>query len=166
MDMGAGVCTVRAPRCLLCPIAAHCRARAGGNPEAYPVKAPKRAKPQRRGTAFWIERNGAVWLVRRPAKGMLGAMRALPDDGWSARADGHGQPPIAAQWQPLGSVRHGFTHFDLELQLMRADGHDTSAREGGEWWPIDRLAEAGLPTLYARAARLALANNDLGDEKP
>jgi A/G-specific adenine glycosylase len=87
MDMGAGICTTRAPRCLLCPLADRCQARKLGKPETWPVKQAKKPKPQRIGRAFWIEQEGQVWLVQRPAKGMLGGMRALPDDGWSARPD-------------------------------------------------------------------------------
>src|SRR5690606_12080888 len=88
MDLGATICTPRDPKCLLCPVSAECEGRAQGDPARLPVKAAKKARPQRIGTAFWIERKGEVWLVRRPGRGMLGGMRALPDDGWSARADG------------------------------------------------------------------------------
>ena len=158
MDLGATICTPRRPRCLLCPLAAPCRARAGGDPEALPVKPAKKAKPQRTGTAYWIERDGQVWLVTRAAKGMLGAMRALPDDGWAARRDGDEVPPIAARWEAMGRVMHSFTHFDLELQLMRAASADTSALNDGEWWPVERIESAGLPTVFAKAARLALAD--------
>jgi A/G-specific adenine glycosylase len=158
MDMGATVCTTRAPRCLLCPIAADCRARALGEPERFPVKAPKKAKPTRKGRAFWIERDDQVWLVRRADKGMLGGMRALPDDGWSARSDGHGEPPIAGRWESAGRVGHVFTHFALELGLSVHLGELRGDPLGeGEWWPLDRLDEAGLPTLFAKAAGLALA---------
>jgi A/G-specific adenine glycosylase len=159
MDLGATICTPRRPRCLLCPLAAPCRARAGGDPEVLPVKPAKKAKPQRTGTAFWIEQDGQVWLVTRAAKGMLGAMRALPDDGWAARNDGDEEPPLTARWEPMGRVSHGFTHFDLELQLMRAESPDTSALKNGEWWPVDRIESAGLPTVFAKAVRLALANS-------
>ena len=160
MDLGATICTVRAPRCLLCPLADECRVRAR-EPESFPVKAPKKTKPQRAGRAYWIARNDAVWLVRRPGSGMLGGMRALPDDGWSARSDGSGAPPLAGEWQRLGQVRHAFTHFDLDLQLMLYSGEalDSLGPDDGEWWPLDQLAEAGLPTLFAKAARLALADN-------
>ena len=156
MDLGATVCTVRAPRCLLCPLSPDCAGRRLG-PEQFPVKAPKRAKPQRRGQAFWIERDGAVWLVRRADKGMLGGMRALPDNGWSARSDGNTAPPLAGEWQDLGTVRHSFTHFDLDLQLMLYSGSDWARLEQttGEWWPVAQLDRAGLPTLFAKAARLA-----------
>src|SRR5690606_1319976 len=66
MDLGATICTARAPRCLLCPLAEGCAGRATGEPERFPVKPAKKPKPQRSGRAFWIERDGAVWLVRRP----------------------------------------------------------------------------------------------------
>ncbi len=158
MDLGSSICTVRSPRCLLCPLAEHCAARAAGTAEAFPVKAAKKAKPMRTGTAFWIERDGAVLLVRREGKGMLGGMRALPDDGWSARSHGHGAPPAPGPWRSAGMVRHGFTHFDLELQLMVGEGGDYASLPTGEFWPVDRLEAAGLPTVFAKAARLALAH--------
>lgn len=151
MDLGATVCTPRDPRCLLCPLSIDCATRAEGDPARYPVKTPKKAKPLRRGNAMWMERDGAVWLVRREDNGMLGGMRALPDDGWSARGDGTGAPP--GDWREAGVVRHGFTHFDLELSVRVSE---TAAPEGeGEWWPLDLLDDAGLPTLFAKAAARA-----------
>ncbi len=159
MDLGATVCTARAPSCHACPLAMHCQAR-GEGAERLPFKAPKKARPLRRGRAYWVERDGAVWLVRRAGQGMLAGMRALPDDGWSAQADGHAAPPLAGKWAALGTVRHTFTHFDLDLQLMLYSGSDW-ARLGvlpGEWWPLDELRAAGLPTLFAKAARLARQN--------
>jgi A/G-specific adenine glycosylase len=158
MDLGATICTPRDPKCLLCPLAAECAGRVAGDPARYPVKAAKKAKPQRMGTAFWIERQGKVWLVRRPGKGMLGGMRALPDDGWSARADGSGDAPLPGSWRAGRVVRHGFTHFDLELGLAIYSGDRWRELAGeGEWWPVAAIEEAGLPTLFAKAARLALA---------
>ncbi len=158
MDLGATICTVRAPRCLLCPLAGPCKARAQGEPERLPVKAAKKAKPTRQGRAFWIERDEHVWLVRRPDKGMLGGMRALPDDGWIARSDGSGEGPIAGPWENAGRVGHVFTHFSLDLSLQVHLGMLAGDPPGeGEWWPLDRIDEAGLPTLFAKVARLALA---------
>ncbi len=158
MDLGATICTTRSPRCLLCPLTQQCAARTTGEPERFPAKAARQPKPARTGTAFWIERDGAVWLVRREGKGMLGGMLALPDDRWSARNDGTGIPPIAENWRSLGSVAHVFTHFSLQLQLMLYSGADCDRLPGdeGQWWPLDRLDEAGLPSLFAKAARLAM----------
>ncbi len=156
MDLGATICTPRNPRCLLCPLAARCRARTEGQPELYPVKPARQARPHRHGRAFWIERDAAVWLVRRPARGMLGGMRALPDDFWNARRDGSGVAPIAGEWQAGGVVRHLFTHFSLDLHLALYSGEDWASLspDEGEWWPLERLEDAGLPTLFAKAAQL------------
>lgn len=156
MDLGSSVCTAREPKCLLCPLAKACKARATGDPARLPVKAPKKPKPLRRGRAFWIEREGEVWLVRREGNGMLGGMRALPDDGWSARADGTGEAPMPGTWESAGVVRHVFTHAALELSVVVQRNAPAPDAEG-EWWPIDRIDDAGLPTLFAKAARLVLA---------
>lgn len=158
MDLGAHVCTNRAPRCMLCPLRERCAGYAKGEPERLPVKPAKKAVPQRRGTAFWITRNDGseVWLVTRPGTGMLGGMRALPDDGWTAQGDGEGEPPLAGEWRALGAVRHGFTHAHLTLAVM---GSETASDPPGEgqWWPVNQIEEAGLATLFLKAARLALA---------
>ncbi len=159
MDLGATICTARAPRCLDCPLATVCAARAEGDPARYPIKAAKRAKPERTGSAWWIERAGKVWLVRRTEGGMLGAMRALPDDGWSVGRDGSREPPLAGRWESAGAVRHSFTHFHLTLEVLLYSGSDWASLQAmpGEWWPLDHLDEAGLPTLFAKAAGLARA---------
>jgi A/G-specific adenine glycosylase len=89
-------------------------------------------------------------------------MRALPDDGWSARGNGSASAPLEGGWVPGGVVSHGFTHFELELQLMLYSGEDWDRlpNETGEWWPIVHLEQAGLPTLFAKVARLAIASED------
>ena len=165
MDLGATICTPRRPRCLLCPVRALCRAFAAGEPERLPVKAAKKPKPQRYGTIFWLRRDAIaghldesggdeVLLVRRPDTGLLGGMRALPTGPWTDAPPGLEGPPLAADWRLLDrTVAHGFTHFDLQLALAVAEApaHGPAI---GEWWPVKRLADAGLPTLFAKAARM------------
>lgn len=161
MDLARRVCTPRSPNCLLCPIAAGCVARAAGNPEAYPVKPAKRARPLRQGTTWWIEVDGPdgleVLTVVRPAKGLLGGMRALPSCDWRG---GDALPPVAGNWRLLGAVRHGFTHFELELRVA---GLRLAARPAmaGEWVPVAEAA-AGMPTLFAKAAALGQSSASAG----
>ncbi|MEO1046017.1 MAG: A/G-specific adenine glycosylase [Pseudomonadota bacterium] len=155
MDLGATLCRAREAKCLVCPLAECCTARHDADPVRFPVKAPKKAKPQRTGHAYWLEAQGHVALVERPARGMLGGMRALPDDGWRAATDGDGQPPVDAEWCRHGTpVAHVFTHFSLELQLMVAapGSFDPDAIEA-IWWPVDDLDNAGLPTLFDKAVK-------------
>ncbi|MEM1133872.1 MAG: A/G-specific adenine glycosylase [Pseudomonadota bacterium] len=156
MDLGATLCRAREAKCLLCPVSDPCKARDLPDPTKLPVKAPKKAKPQRIGHAYWLEAQGHVALVERPAKGMLGGMRAFPDDGWRASADGDGVAPLAAEWEKQGEpVAHVFTHFSLQLQLMVAapGSFDPDALKDVQWWPVDDLANAGLPTLFAKVVK-------------
>jgi A/G-specific adenine glycosylase len=116
------------------------------------------ARPERRGTAWWVEAQGQVWLVRRPGKGLLGGMMALPGSDW--RTDGDDTaPPLPGAWRRLGMVRHVFTHFSLGLEVaalrLPVMAGLADALGAGQWWRIDRLSEAGLPTLFAKAAALA-----------
>jgi A/G-specific adenine glycosylase len=139
MDLGAAICTPRSPACGICPVMADCRARGRADIERLPVKPPKKAKPQRYGIAWWIERDDAIWLVRRPDKGMLGGMRALPGDPWSDAAPSE---------SGIVHIDHGFTHFDLRLTLVARESEHAAGE--GEWWPLSALDAAGLPTLYRK----------------
>ena len=153
MDLGSAICTPRGPRCLLCPLADRCEGRLAGDPEAYPRRKAKGNKPQRYGTVFWLERDGAVWLVRRPPNGLLGGMRALPTGVWTDALPGLAHAPADAAWRLLpATVAHGFTHFDLQLALAMADAGAHQPAGAGEWWPVDALDSAGLPTVFAKAA--------------
>lgn len=152
MDLGATICTPRNPKCLLCPLADRCAARRAGTPEAFPVKAKKRARPVRYGTFFWLERDDAVLLVRRPAKGLLGGMRALPTGPWAEAPPGLADAPVAAEWTLRNTaIRHVFTHFELNAALATATVTRHNDAVEGEWWPIERLDAAGLPRLFAKA---------------
>ena len=148
MDLGAIICRPRNPRCGDCPLRADCAAFASGIPEAFPERRQRAARPHRHGVAYWIERGGSVWLVRRPAKGLLGGMAALPGSDWTDA------PTLAVN--AIGTVRHVFTHFSLDLAIIpRAEP------EGEGWWqPIEHLYEAGLPTLYRKAVEAALASDE------
>jgi A/G-specific adenine glycosylase len=148
MDLGATICRPKNPRCDECPLAPDCKAFATGAPEMFPERRARAGRPHKYGVAYWIERGDSVWLVRRPARGLLGGMAALPGADWTDTP--------TERVNTLGTVRHVFTHFSLDLAVV-----SRAEPEGEGWWqPLDRLHEAGLPTLYRKAAELALANHD------
>jgi A/G-specific adenine glycosylase len=147
MDLGATICRPKNPECSACPLAADCKAFASGTPEAFPAPKSRRERPHRHGLAWWIERNSAIWLVRRPAKGMLGGMAALPGLEW-------GEAPPAVP--TFAIIPHGFTHFTLDLHIALGD-----QPVGDGWWqPLSSIGEAGLPTLYAKAVEAMIARKD------
>jgi A/G-specific adenine glycosylase len=144
MDLGATICRPKNPLCGECPLNRDCTAFAMGRPELFPAPKAKREKPVRYGAAYWIERDGAIRLVRRPSKGLLGGMAALPGGAWTNEPARIG--PV------LGRVRHVFTHFALELDIVASD----EAPVEGWWQLLKSIDEAGLPTLYRRAIEQVL----------
>ena len=163
MDLGAGVCTPRRPGCLACPWRGACEGYAKGVADGLPRRAPKRPRPLRHGVAFWLMRpDGAVLLRRRPETGLLGGMIELPSTPWRAEpwglAEASAHAPEALPWQALPEpVRHGFTHFEIELLVAVAESAD-GARAGEKddiWCPPARFSEHALPTLTRKLVRYA-----------
>ena len=156
MDLGATVCTPRKPNCLICPWRAACAAHARGIADDLPRKAPKKYRQTRFGTAYWcINEKAEVLLRRRPQHGMLGGMLEVPSTGWSD-SDTADSAPLVAEWKTLpGVVRHGFTHFHLEL-TVRVGKVDVVGECDGEWYSLTKLNTAGLPSLMVKVVRHAL----------
>jgi A/G-specific adenine glycosylase len=160
MDLGATICTPRRPRCVLCPWRKCCAAAASGVAEELPARPAKPERPQRYGIAFWLTRpDGAVLLRRRPEKGLLGGMVEIPSTPWSPVpwpiTEAAPVAPAAAEWRLLpGTVRHGFTHFQLELGVMAGETDDCGE---GLWSPVERLGDHALPTLMKKVVRHALS---------
>ena len=150
MDLGATICRPKSPLCDRCPVSAFCAGLATGAPDLYPRKTAKADRPRRFGTAYVLVRNGKVALVRRPPKGLLGGMLALPSSEWSVAPEG--VPPVVADWRAMGEIDHVFTHFALTLRVMRADGGDF---EGAIWTAVAE-AGAGLPSVFLTALRQGL----------
>ncbi len=109
-DLGATICTPKNPDCARCPWSRHCAARAVGIAADLPARAKKPVRPERTGMVF-VLMDGAddVFLIRRPDKGLLGGMLALPETA-----------PAATDWRDAGEIRHIFTHFGLTLAVRAA----------------------------------------------
>jgi len=171
MDLGATVCTPRAPDCPACPWAEHCQARAQGAPESYPQAALRKAKPVRHGIAFWVAReDGQVLLRRRAEKGLLGGMMEFPSTEWrSGDWSWEEARPLApapgVRWLLLpGQVRHTFTHFQLCLSVAR--GRVNGRPPKGVWCPPGRLDRHALPTVMKKVARHVMAADTKNTGEP
>jgi len=153
MDFANAVCTPKSPGCDACPLAGGCAAKRAGTPENWPVKTPKKAKPQRRGIAYVAtDSRGYAFMVTRPESGMLGGMPAFPSAGWTP-ADPVCDPqsplvaaPFDAEWRMAAEpVAHVFTHFALTMDVAVAR---IPRAMGGDAWR--RVSPSGLPTLMRK----------------
>jgi len=167
MDLGATICLPRPPKCAICPLSSDCAAFEAGDPGSYPRKLPKVAKPERTAATWWIVRDGQVLLVRRPAKGLLGGMMALPATPFTPMGGDEGAEAPLSHWAPgkagavLGAVTHVFTHFRLTMTVMESSlDPGCVLPPDAQWWPVTKLADAGLPTLFAKAAAVAIRERE------
>jgi len=161
MDLGATVCLPRNPACERCPWQAACAGRAAGIAGGLPRRAPKAARPQRYGIAFWtVSTAGRVLLRRRPENGLLGGMMEVPGTPWTEApvATGLSHAPLAADWQPLpGEVNHTFTHFHLTLSVLAAeDVAEFAPGDDAVWCRPEQFADHALPTVMKKVVRHAL----------
>ena len=131
MELGATVCTPRAPRCDACPLLAHCRGRA--DPGRYPApRARTRQVAEKRRVAY-ASRDGKVFLRQNPEEVRPAALWDLP--------------PARDGRRPLATVRHSILDRRLTITV-----HAAPASGAGRWF--SRRQVDALP--LAAAARKCL----------
>ena len=171
MDLGATVCVPRSPHCGRCPWRGACRGRIRGRPETLPRRTPRPERPHRFAAAFiLVDGDGALFLERRPGRGLLGGLMQVPLTAWLDRppdaAEAARLAPLAASWRPVpGIVKHGFTHFAARLTLVaaRIDRSRAPALEG-VWCTLDGLDGVALSTMMKKVIRHAERHGALGGE--
>ncbi|HSZ75573.1 MAG TPA: NUDIX domain-containing protein [Rhizomicrobium sp.] len=161
MDLGSLICTPKRPACANCPWAEDCVARKRGIQESLPVKSVKAARPLKRGAAFVVrDSSRAVLLMKRPEKGLLGGMMQPPLGPWTesfpSTKEAMLQAPFSAPWRKLsGIVRHGFTHFELEIEVYFVEVKKRPKADG-VWIDENKLGESALPTAMRKIVIHAL----------
>ena len=135
MELGALICTPRQPRCPLCPVREHCRAK---TPESLPVKRP------RRGTVALAE--DCAWIVRDG--------RCLLDQQLGQRWRGLWKLP-ALTTRPIGvrlllALEYPFTHHRVTLSVF-ASARAPKLSANQRWVALDEVDAIALAAPHKRA---------------
>jgi len=156
MDFGATLCTRHEPRCMHCPVQGECVAWATGRVSELP---PPRSRAARRTRAIFMllatRASGEVLLRRRAATGVWGGLWAPPEFATLEDATAYcGVQLDRARLclEPLAPIKHGFTHFDLEITPIRASCEGLAGvAEGTEtlWYDLHEPQRIGLPAPIA-----------------
>ncbi len=164
MELGATVCTPRAPRCRACPVSRWCRAYALGIAEKLPATRKKRAPVRIEiAAAVLLDPRGRTLLVK-PGDGLFSRMWQFPavEVGRNAEAEltrhleaslGLREPALV----PLPHARHTVTFRNITLlpflvrvsSLPTVPGARTAALNG-----LDRLTISNATRKIARAAEM------------
>ena len=147
MDLGANLCSRRAPRCTECPVSDLCSANRDGDAEKYPVRTRKLKRSSESMWLLWAEDDeGAVWLHRRPDRGIWAGLHCLPVfDSFEALLASLGSAQRSSG-SALAVVPHTLTHKDLFLHPVRftLPGRSAPAPEGA-WFGASQWSVLGLP---------------------
>jgi len=175
MELGATICTPRAPRCGECPVAASCAAHAAGTVSRRPAPRPPRPIPRADyATVVALDPAGRALLAKRPETGLLAGMWEFPSAPLAPPATPdptptalhhlatfgyHGQPATT-----LTPVPHAFTHLHATYHpvVVRCDPRpparpsDSPARPSPTtaWVHPSRLDEWALPVAQQKIAAL------------
>jgi A/G-specific adenine glycosylase len=176
MELGALVCSPRAPSCGACPVRAHCAGLARGLAlDALPVKQPRPARKQIRIACAVVARRGRVLLVRRQPGELLAGTWALPSavvgQGTpaveaarrAALASGVAVGPGLTAASALGRVRHVFTHRDLTAEIFalteeRAGAGraaDAASDQQCRWVDPGQLGDLGISSFTRKTLTTA-----------
>jgi A/G-specific adenine glycosylase len=130
MELGATICTPRAPKCDVCPIAKFCEANQRGLQDRLPIKSKRKPLPHYDVTAAVIRRNGRVLIAQRPLGGRLGGLWEFPG-GKQERGETLPQCLRREIKEELGlrikvgrlitTVEHAYTHFKITLHAFECE---------------------------------------------
>jgi A/G-specific adenine glycosylase len=124
MELGATICLPITPRCLLCPLRAHCQGLAQGIAPTLPRKPKKKPLPHYNVTAAVIRHDGKMLIAQRPPQGMLGGMWEFPG---GKQEQGETLPDCLKREimeelginivveEPVTVVKHSYTHLKITL---------------------------------------------------
>jgi len=140
MELGATVCTPRAPACAACPVKRLCRARRNDTVALRPAPKQKAVLPQEQIDTLVAVHQEAALVVRRPGRGLLAGLWEFP-----AVRQVHG-------YAELGVVTHTFTHKRILYRIYATAERVTVP---GVWLPLPRLSELAFSAAQRRIAKLA-----------
>jgi A/G-specific adenine glycosylase len=158
MELGARVCTPRAPRCPDCPVRRECLARRRGLQDRLPIRRKRKAVPHIEVGAGIIWRRGRVLLCKRRADAMLGGLWEFP--GGKLKPGESIQECIRRELREecdlpvtvgehLIDVTHAYSHLRVALHLFHCRAGPGRVKllgcDAARWVQPDEITDYPLP---------------------
>jgi len=160
MDLGAMVCAPRQPACPVCPLVELCQARRQGVERQLPVARSRKSVPVRHQVALLVECDGRYLVRPRPTDGFLGGLWEFPvvdlrsgEPSLMAAGRLAAELGVAGQRAEAGKLRHAYSHFTLELNLVRVQELSAGrvADDDWQWRTLAQLAKTPLHGAHRKA---------------
>ena len=161
MDLGSSVCSRSRPSCGRCPLSGACEARRLGRQEQFPGRKPRRPLPVKSTVMLLACAGQEVYLERRPQAGIWGGLWCFPEFPSQAEARAFCLDHLGATagLEALPPLRHGFSHYQLDIQPVRCrlDSPPATIMAAGRqlWYNLREPEPIGLPRPVTRLLRYA-----------
>ena len=150
MDLGAGICIPKNPRCELCPVQAACAAFVQGRTRELPHRQKRKAQTEYYAACVIYMRDGQVLLQQRPDKGLLASMWEFPSV--LAKTEPESFAGLQEQAGTVGNLYWQHTHvFSHQIWHMKAYwGREAPELARGSWVPMAEPAQVPLAGPYGK----------------
>ncbi len=168
MELGALVCTPKNPRCLVCPVRAHCEARKLGLEEELPELPLRPGSVRVTMAAALIERRGSYLMYRRTGTEVMKDMWEFPGGeclaGESPRAalarESRAKYGLAVQPDvELARVKHTIMNRRIDLYAFSAElegpVEPVPNDRPSKWVRLDELATVPVSSMVYKVIRAA-----------
>lgn len=158
MELGATVCTPRAPDCAQCPLRGSCAGNRLGIAESLPAAAADARPTQLTHVGFVVQRRGRYLVRQRPAGRVNGGLWEFP--GVELDVGQTNNPAQLAgalglrlvQPGPVVVVRHSITRYriTLEVYLAKIDQRNRAIKRAGEWLTLEALDALAFTSAHRK----------------
>ena len=162
MELGALICVPRTPRCLHCPVRAHCAAYAAGLQDRIPPAKAAKQLPLFHRRVYCLT-DGQRWLIeQRPASGRWAGMwQFITIDPQKTQL-----PWKLGELDPIGMVTHGLTHRKYEYEVFRGRlAKDAEVGERRRWVTLMEIDDYPLPRPHVRILQMLRTESFSRDPK-
>jgi len=149
MDIGATICTKRAPKCSQCPASKICKGK--DSPESYPTAIARKIPPVRKKHIILPHSKGKYFATPRSGRFLHGLYHFIESDSTAKSVSFQKHSYALAKTKKLGDIRQQYSHFTLEASVHIVDIADA---KGNEWYSRTQLER--LPMSMAERKILAL----------
>ncbi len=147
MELGQSICTTGEPSCLLCPIRPWCRAT-GNNPEALPVKLPRKEVTPLEHWDIWLLSPQGLLMEKQAAGARHEGLYRLP----------RREAQEVATLPHLRDQKYSVTRYRVTRHLHLAEACNTEPRDGEQFIPLSELPNTPMASPDRKLVNLWFSN--------